>query len=355
MKTLLTDNNLYLSELDRINTAKNNWEKIDGHSFLIIGATGMIGSYMIDVLMQRNNTMNSNIKIFAMSRSIEKMKKRFSSYLSSPLFDLVQGDIQEPISLGEKIDYILHGASNTHPRAYSTDPIGTIMTNLKGTENVLNYAVKNVGTRVMFLSTVEIYGENRGDIEKFDENYCGYIDCNTLRAGYPEGKRVSESLCQAYIEKYNVDVVIPRLCRTFGPTMLLNDSKASSQFIMDGVREENIVLKSEGDQYFSYAYVGDVVYAILFLLSNGEIGEAYNIAIEEFDLHLKELAKIIASQSKTQIIFDLPDAEEQKGYSKASMAILDSNKLKELGWYNLFSLNESIDHTLRIIRNKISD
>lgn len=354
MKILLTDNDLYLSELDRVNTAKNNWEKIDGHSFLIIGATGMIGSYMIDVLMQRNNTMNSNIKIFAMSRSIEKMEERFSSYLSSPLFDLVQGDIQEPISLGEKIDYILHGASNTHPRAYSTDPIGTIMTNLKGTENVLNYAVKNVGTRVMFLSTVEIYGENRGDIEKFDENYCGYIDCNTLRAGYPEGKRVSESLCQAYIEKYNVDVVIPRLCRTFGPTMLLNDSKASSQFIINGVRKENIVLKSKGDQYFSYAYVGDVVYAILFLLSNGETGEAYNIAIEEFDLRLKELAKIIAVKSETQIIFDLPDVEEAKGYSKANIALLDSKKINGIGWLGLFSLEEAVSHTIEIIKDVIA-
>ena len=354
MRTLLTDNNLYLSELERVNAAKNNWGKIDGHSFLIIGATGMIGSYMIDVLMQRNNTMNSDIKIFAMSRSIEKMKEKFSSYLSSPLFGLVQGDILEPISLNEKIDYVLHGASNTHPRAYSTDPIGTIMTNLKGTENVLNYAVKNKRTRVMFLSTVEIYGENRGDVEKFDENYCGYIDCNTLRAGYPEGKRVSESLCQAYIENYNVDVVIPRLCRTFGPTMLLNDSKASSQFIMNGVRKEDIVLKSKGDQYFSYAYVGDVVYALLFLLSNGKKGEAYNIAVEEFNLRLKELAKIIASQSKTQIIFDLPDAEEQKGYSKANMALLDSRKINEIGWLGLFGLEEAVSHTIEIIKDVIA-
>ena len=61
---------------------------------------------------------------------------------------------------------------------------------------------------MLFLSTVEIYGENRGDVEKFTEDYCGYIDCNTLRAGYPEGKRVSESLCQAYIEKYDLDIVI---------------------------------------------------------------------------------------------------------------------------------------------------
>nr|WP_245569619.1 NAD-dependent epimerase/dehydratase family protein [Enterococcus pallens] len=347
-------NDLYLSELDLINNARNDWEKIDGHSFLIIGATGMIGSYMIDVLMQRNSTMRSNIQIYAMSRSLDKMKKRFASYLSTPFFNLVEGDIKEPINLSENVDYVLHGASNTHPRAYSTDPIGTIMTNLKGTENVLNYAVKNKNTRVMFLSTVEIYGENRGDVEKFDENYCGYIDCNTLRAGYPEGKRVSESLCQAYIEKYNVDVVIPRLCRTFGPTMLLNDSKASSQFIMNGVRKENIVLKSKGDQYFSYAYVGDVVYALLFLLSSGKTGEAYNIAVKEFDLRLNELAKIIADQSKTRVVFELPDEEEQKGYSKASVAILEPSKINKIGWKSLFGLEEAMSHTVEIMKDVMS-
>ncbi len=78
--------------------------------------------------------------------------------------------------------------------------------------------------------------------------------------------RVSESLCQAYIAKHQLDIVIPRLCRTFGPTMLLSDSKASSQFILNAVHEEDIVLKSEGNQYFSYIYVGDAVSAMLHLL-----------------------------------------------------------------------------------------
>ncbi len=94
-----------------------------------------------------------------------------------------------------------------------------------------------------FFQLSKIYGENRGDVEKFTEDYCGYIDCNTLRAGYPEGKRVSESLCQAYSAKHHLDIVIPRLCRTFGPTMLLSDSKASSQFILNTVHGEDIVLK----------------------------------------------------------------------------------------------------------------
>ena len=349
---MLLENEVYRKELTKINSAKNDWDKIDHHSFLIIGATGMIGSYMVDVLMARNEKSQANIQIYAMGRNLERLKKRFSMYLASGCFHIVEGDVIQPITLTDKIDYVFHGASNTHPRAYSTDPIGTIMTNLMGTQQVLEFAVRNDVNRVAFLSTVEIYGENRGDVEKFTEDYSGYIDCNTLRAGYPEGKRASESLCQAYIAKHNLDIVIPRICRTFGPTMLLNDSKASSQFILNAVNEEDIVLKSEGNQYFSYAYVGDVVYALLYLLATGENGEAYNIAVSKFDLHLKELAQGLAALNQKKVIFDLPDEEERKGFSTASQALLASEKIEKLGWQSLFELEEALQNTVELIRNE---
>nr|WP_245791084.1 NAD-dependent epimerase/dehydratase family protein [Enterococcus hermanniensis] len=341
-----------MAELDRVNFAKNDWNKIDNHSFLIIGATGMIGSYMVDVLMRRNEKSNANIHVFAMGRSIARLENRFSIYLDSNFFHLLEADVTQKIMLDAKVDYIFHGASNTHPRAYTTDPIGTIMTNLMGTQQVLDFAVNNQSKRVAFLSTVEIYGENRGDVKKFSEDYCGYIDCNTLRAGYPEGKRASESLCQAYMAKHNLNIVIPRICRTFGPTMLLNDSKASSQFILNAVNNEDIVLKSEGNQYFSYAYVGDVVYALLYLLAIGENGEAYNIAVEEFNLHLRDLASELAALNQKTVIFDLPDEEELKGFSTASQAILASEKIEAIDWKPIFGLKEALENTVELIRNE---
>lgn len=349
---MLLENESYRIELAKVNQAKNDWSKIENHSFLIIGATGMIGSYMIDVLMARNESVNANIHVYAMGRSIERLAKRFSMYVDSRLFHMVEADVTQPIPMDKEVDYIFHGASNTHPRAYATDPIGTIMTNLMGTQQVLDFAAENKVKRVAFLSTVEIYGENRGDVKKFKEDYCGYIDCNTLRAGYPEGKRASESLCQAYIAKHNIDIVIPRICRTFGPTMLLNDSKASSQFILNAVNNEDIVLKSEGNQYFSYAYVGDVAYALLYLLANGEKGEAYNIAVPEFDLHLKDLAQALANINHRDVIFDLPDEEERKGFSTASQALLDSKKIEAAGWHSLFHLEGALGNTVELIRNE---
>ncbi|MFP1647972.1 NAD-dependent epimerase/dehydratase family protein [Enterococcus mundtii] len=353
MNVGLIDNPIYKADLLKVINNNKKLKSLDGKSLLMIGASGMIGSFLVDTLMLANNQLKINIKVYAMGRNRNKLEKRFQSYLNDSNFEIIEGDVTQPFPSSVKADYVIHGASNTHPKAYATDPIGTIMTNLAGTEQVLKHAVATKTTRVLFLSTVEIYGENRGDVEKFTEDYCGYIDCNTLRAGYPEGKRVSESLCQAYIAKHHLDIVIPRLCRVFGPTMLLSDTKASSQFILNAVRQEDIVLKSEGNQYFSYIYVADAVSAILHLLLHGESGEAYNISDKKFDLYLKDLAKKLAEISGKNLKFQLPDEIESKGFSKANTAILDNEKIKTCGWSTVFTLDEALNHTVELVKGEI--
>lgn len=192
-------------------------------------------------------------------------------------------------------------------------------------------------------------GENRGDVELFDESYCGYINSNTLRAGYPESKRCGEALCQAYKKQKNLDVVIPRFTRSYGPTMLKTDTKAISQFIKKAVAGENIVLKSAGTQYYSYTYVADAVSGFLTVLLKGESGEAYNIADESSDIMLKDLAKIIADFAGKEVVFELPDETEKAGYSKATKARLDGSKLKKLGWNARYDIKQGLVRTLKML------
>ena len=215
-----------------------------------------------------------------------------------------------------------------------------------------DYAVLCGAKRSVFLSSVEIYGENRGDTDKFSEDYLGYIDCNTLRAGYPEGKRAGEALCQAYIEKYGMDIVIPRICRVYGPSMLKTDSKALAQFIKKAAAYEDIVLKSEGTQLFSYCYAADVVFGLLLLLLKGEKGGSYNIADPRSDIRLKDLAAILAENAGKKVVFELPDEQERKGYSKATKALLDPSKINALGFKARFSVAEGLERTLEILREE---
>lgn len=330
------------------------WEKLQNSSILVSGASGMIGSCLIDVLMQKNK-IGLDCKIYALGRNAKKAKERFAYCDGSEYFEFIPHDINKPIErdLG-RVDYVLHLASNTHPAAYSGDPIGTITANIIGTNELLNYAVGHQTERFLFASSVEIYGENRGDVDKFDEGYLGYIDCNTLRAGYPESKRCGEALCQAYKKQYGFDVVIPRISRVYGPTMLLSDTKASSQFILKAAAGEDIILKSAGEQYYSYTYVTDAVSGLLTVLLKGENGEAYNIADEKSDIRLKDFAGLCAQAAGTKVIFDLPDAAEAAGYSTATVARLSSEKLKALGWRARTDIESGIEKTIEMVKHHSS-
>lgn len=348
----ILENKLYLDDIENIVKFNLPYFKLKDKSILITGASGMIGSCLVDTLMMLNEKNKFNIKIYAMGKNKENAKSKFYKYWNNDLFEFISCDINNNIELEtvNKIDYIIHLASNTHPKAYSTYPIETIATNVLGTKNLLDYAVKHDCKRFVFASSVEIYGENKGDVEKFKENYLGYIDCNTLRAGYPESKRCGETLCQAYIKQKNMDIVIPRISRCFGPTMLMNDSKACSQFIKNGINKENIILKSEGNQYYSYIYVTDAVLGILTVLLNGKNGEAYNISDESCDIRLKDMAKIIAEYVGTNVIFELPDEVEKEGFSKATKAILDNKKIIQIGWKCQHNIEEALKRTISILK-----
>ena len=347
MKNII-ENEKYLEDLNYISSLELPWEKLRNRSILISGTTGMIGSCFTDAIMLKNN-VGLNCRIYAMGRNKDKILQRFSCYIGNEMFVPIEYNINSRLDLNIKADYVLHLASNTHPVAYSTDPIGTISANIIGLQNMLEYACDNLSTRTVFASSNEIYGENRGDIDLFDEAYCGYIDCNTLRAGYPESKRCSEALCQAYIKQKQLDIVIARFTRTYVATMLPNDTKAISQFIKNGVNKENIVLKSKGTQLYSYTYVVDAVSGLLTILLKGENGEAYNISDNKSNITLKDLAQTIANISGTNVIFEIPDDVESAGYSKATKALLSGAKLCSLGWNAKYDIASGVERTLNIL------
>ena len=349
----LYDNALYSEDIINVCSLDLPWQKLQGKSVLLSGATGMIGSFFVDVLMSKN----LDCTVYALGRSEQKAKARLSKWVDDPHLIYIPYDINQPLTRDDlgTIEFVLHLASHTHPMQYSTDPIGTITTNIIGVQNMLDFAVKHHAVRFAFASSNEIYGENRGDVELFQEDYCGYINCNTMRAGYPESKRCGEALCQAYLKQKSLDVVIPRFTRTYGPTMLMSDTKAISQFIKKGIAGEDIVLKSAGNQFYSYEYVADSVAGLLTVLLLGESGEAYNIADVQSDIKLKDLAELIAAESGTKVTFELPDSVEAAGYSKASKARLDGRKLMLLGWKPHYNIQSGIKRTLRILKESHSD
>lgn len=334
----------HLEDLGRIAGEPLFWEMLAGKTVAITGATGMIGCLLADSIMAMNDE-NLGCHVLAMGRSEMKARERFP-YFDSPLFSFECLDAATRLP-SQKADYVVHLASTTHPSAYIADPVGTIRVNINGLDNLLGYA-NSCGARLLFASSVEIYGENRGDAERFTEDYCGYIDCRDIRSCYNESKRLGESLCQAYRVQKKADVVIARIARSYGPTLLSSDTRALSQFFHNALAGKDIVLKSDGTQKFSYLYSADVVSGLLRLLALGENGEAYNLADEGSDIMLKDLAQLVADLAGVRTVFQIPDKDEAAGFSKATVAMMDATKAHGLGWLACNDIEVGVRKTLSV-------
>lgn len=330
----MTLTHLELEDIDKVANLPYPWEKLNGRSILISGGTGFIGSFITEVIRYRNEKYGSNTKIISISRK---------GGISDSSVESLKGDITSPITYEGEVDYILHLASNTHPKQYGEDPVGTITTNVIGCDNLLKLAVIK---KAVFLlaSSVEIYGQ--GTPLPMTEQFCGYIDCNRARSGYNEAKRVCEALCQSYKQQYDVDVRIVRLARVFGADKK-TDSKAMSQFMNKAVAGEDIVLRSNGNQRFSYCYIADAVSGIIKILLDGITGEAYNISDNDEGLTLSQYANYMADLAGKQVVYEIQNDEAA---SKATFALLDTSKIRNIGWLPQYTVRDGLERTYQILK-----
>lgn len=333
---------LYQKDLENALSIKGV-DFLRGKGVLVTGATGLIGVHLIDALM-----LLGGVKVFAVGRDKGKAEARLGEYYNCPDFVFIEQDVCQPFTEDLKVDYIIPLASNTHPLSYSNYPIETIMINVKGAEHALNLA-RNCNAVVLYPSSVEVYGNCDND-KPITEDYTGNLNLSTARACYTESKRVCEAMCQSYLAEFGVEMKIVRLSRVFGPTMLESDSKASSQFLKKAILGEDVVLKSKGEQLFSYTYVTDAVAAMLYVLRCGEVGGAYNISNERCNVRLKDFARVCANIAGKDVVFDLPSEIESKGYSVAMNAVLENTKLKALGFEPMYDFSDAVKRTIEILK-----
>ncbi|MDO5324488.1 MAG: NAD-dependent epimerase/dehydratase family protein [Clostridia bacterium] len=336
---------LLAEEFAKIAALNLPYDDLAGKSVAVTGATGLVGSYLLRALDAIDRAHGLKLHLIALCRKPEAAKERLSGMEN---LSILPYDACAPLNADFRADYVVHAASNAHPLAFSTDPVGTMQANLLGTMQLLE-RVRATGGRLLFLSTGEIYGENP-ELASFDEHSFGSIDPMRFRACYPESKRAAETLCASYAQQYGVDALAARLTYTYGPTITRESSRADAQFLRCALEGRDIVLKSPGAQIRSYCYAADTASALLTLMLKGETVEAYNVANPDCNPSIREYAQTLADLAGVKLVFDLPPESERIGYSAVTRAVLDPGKLMNLGWRAAYDLRTGLSRTLAISR-----
>lgn len=339
------NNEIIQNDIKEIVSQDIDFEKWKNKKILITGATGMLATYFMYVLMYLNDKFDYKIKIFALVRNIDNLKVKTNYTERNDIIPIVQ-DVCSNININEKIDYIIHMAGAADPKSFTQNPIGVINANVIGSINVLELARKN-NAKVLFTSTREIYG--KVEKENIDENDMGELNCTEVRSCYPESKRMAENIFCCYSYQYGVIYKIARIAHSYGPGMAIkDDGRIMADLISNVVNSNDIILKSNGEAKRAFCYILDAISALFRIIFFNDENEIYNVANETEEISIRDLAYKLEEKYKNKhikVVFKIQENKNQ--YLKFERRRLNTAKLESIGWKPIISLEEGIDRTVK--------
>jgi dTDP-glucose 4,6-dehydratase/UDP-glucuronate decarboxylase len=271
--------------------------RMAGTRVLITGGAGFLGYYLTQALLHANETLGQTpIEVVVYDNFRRGLPAWLEARAQDPHLTITRHDVTDPMPAeAGSFEYVIHGASIASPTYYRKYPIETMDANVNGLRYLLDYARQRRDTDrpvrgFLFFSSSEIYGDPEPSAIPTPETYPGRVSCTGPRACYDESKRYGETLCVNYAHTYDLPITMARPFNNYGPGLKLEDRRVPPDFARNVLRDEDIVMLSDGAPTRTFCYVADAIVGYFKILVRGRKGEAYNVGADGPEISIADLA-----------------------------------------------------------------
>jgi UDP-glucuronate decarboxylase len=281
------------TDIEQVVTGLAGAEKgFSGKTVVLAGAGGFLGRYFMEIFRHLNqNVLKAPCKLIALDNFITSSERPVAKD-SDPMIEFVRHDVTQPLDFDNEVDFVVQAAGIASPFYYRAYPLETLAVATTGTKNLLELATK-WRARFVFFSSSEIYGDPDPRHVPTPESYRGNVACLGPRACYDESKRLGETLCYIYHERFGTSTNQIRPFNVYGPGMQQTDYRVLPNFASQIKAGKPLNVYGSGTQTRTFCYVTDAMAGFLLTMLKGVPGEAYNIGNPVPELSVLDLVKQI--------------------------------------------------------------
>lgn len=281
---------------------KKDAKRLEGKTLLISGGAGFIGSYILATIHELNSKyLSKPCKVISIDNFITGRKRRIVGEIKSDNFTFIEADVTKPLDIKEKVDYIIHAAGLASPVYYQKYPLETIESAIYGVRNLLDLGrVKKIES-FLYFSSSEIYGDPDPNFIPTPETYRGNVSAIGPRSCYDESKRLGETICMVFYDKFKMPVKIVRPFNVYGPGMLPNDYRVVPMFVSSALNGKPLPVHDKGNQTRTFCYISDAIVGFLKVLLSKKNGEVYNVGSDIDEINMMKLAMMVSDLFKNKV------------------------------------------------------
>lgn len=318
------------------------WQALRGQRIFMTGGTGFVGKWLLATLFEADRRHRLGIEVIVLTRDPDSFATASPDLATAAGLRLVKGDVRELLPAGERVNMVIHAATDV---GATNTPMDTFDTCVQGTRRVLEFATNAGATDFLLVSSGAVYGAQPPELAAVPESYAGAPDPLLTASAYGEGKRAAEWLTSAHSAAHGLRAVVARCFAFVGPHLPLDKHFAIGNFMRDALARRPIVIQGDGSPFRSYLHAADMAGWLWKILLSGKAGVAYNVGGKEA-LTIADLARRVSrvlGSDEPVVVSSAPEPGRA-----APRYVPDVSKaLSELGLGPSIALDDAILRTAR--------